>query len=419
MRQNFPFWFRCLLFILVLGVSYIPIEKAITKPYASEVLMAEKVIAEQDSFDVIILSSSHGFCSFDPAILDALLEDTSTYNLGLPNLTFAHISLLLQQIIEEGKTPKVIVVETYSIRSSMYGTPQISFFNDYSKTWEPNYLVEIASYYPINDLIYPLVPIIFQHENWKSTELIYTNLRRWEDRRVIIEKGINTNIGYQNAGFRPFTQIIAIEDYLDALNHPTSFIPTEENLIALERILHIAKENDIQVIFVTAPYPNAINSDFSQFDQVIQQNGLTHYNFNQLFPEHFIPLHYLDQNHLNAHGAVNATILLADILSEETGRELLTEKQADYTRLNLAEIYVEKSGENMVVTLIPADGISEFQVDWQLKTNQDDELMSQTGGGMQFSFPAVLMNLSELDLLFTYQVPGFDYAITVKQNLNH
>ncbi len=147
MIRKFPFWLRSILFLLLFILLYNLVEPIFASIIRPGVFTIEKLIEEQEDFDILIIGNSHASCSFVPEIIDHVLVDTNTLNLSSPNLGVSHAAILLRQIIESGNVPEAVVLEVFSVGSDMNDQLQISFFHDYSKTWQPNNLMWMASYY--------------------------------------------------------------------------------------------------------------------------------------------------------------------------------------------------------------------------------------------------------------------------------
>lgn len=417
LMQKLPLWLRSIVFLLVLVLVYQPVQQLVIHPFVSEVIVAERMIDDHAGFDVLIMSSSHGYCAFDPRILQDTLADSRAYSISIPNLSFAHIALLLQQMETEGKLPEVLVLELFSIASKMENTTQTAFFNAWSHTWQPVYLAQIAQYYSPTFLPYPLIPLVNQHENWKLPDMLADNVGYFNNKQQLAEHEITSHFGYRRSGFRPIATVMTVGEYQESFANPEALLPTDANLVGLQKILELCAAHDIQVILVTAPYPAGTHADFAQVEASLATFGLENHNFNQLYGDDFTRLQYLDANHVNANGAVEASLLLAQIIAQETGRSYLPEGAIPYQALILNEIAVEASGEMTLLTLQPAVENTDWVVDWAALDTEGNLLAAQSQGGMRWSIPTNLLALAGQTVQVTLWLPELDYTVTLNLTL--
>ena len=416
-RHHIPLWLRSILFLTLLVLLYLPVQQLVTSPFASEVVIAERMIADHTDFDLLIMSSSRGYCAFDPRILEDTLADTSAYSISIPNLSFAHIALLLQQMEAEDKLPEVLVLELFSLVSKMENHAQTAFFNAYSHTWQPAYLAQISRYYSPAFLPYPLIPLVNQHENWKSPAILAGNLDYFNMKQKLTEYEVTRYFGYRYSGFKPVPNIISAEEYEESSANPQWLLPTEANLIGLRKILEICQAHDIQVILVTAPFPAGTLADTTRVDAALAENGLENHDFNQQFAGQFTRLQYLDNNHVNANGAVKASLMLAEIIAQETGRTFQPAAAAQYQALVLNDVQVEEIGAMTHITLLPTVENADWLVDWALIDAERNLLDAQEQGSLIWSLPTFLFDSAEQAVQVTIHLPERDYAVTLKLTL--
>ncbi len=411
MKHRTPFWMRSLLFILTFLFMYRSFSILLTNPFESESYLLENMINEQDSFDIAILSSSHGFCSFDPQIMEQVLPESDIHNLSIANFSIGQVSVVLQQMIEEGKTPNVVVLDMYSFNIGVRFWNQTSFYNTYSKTRQPKYIGKILSLYPLNQWPYVLSPLLYQHENWKSSKQLESNLKNFRNIDDETEKRILADLGYGHEGFRPYKEVVPLNDYLHSLNNPKEISITEDNLIGFERILSICEEYDIQLLAILAPYPKAFYAQNEDLEKLSEQYGVTIYDFNES-PDEFNHFQFLDWGHMNTLGAIEGSLLLAESIATETGRELTVESMLPFQQLNLQEIEVEKSENTVQLTLIPELPQEEpWNVEWRIFDEEGNQWKNLTGQSLSFSFPSSLAINPELKLQIIYQQTGLDYPV--------
>ncbi len=415
--MKLPFWLRSLLFFIAFVCVYIPLDILLVHGFASEVPLIEHVIDEQDTFDIAVMGSSHAYCGYDPRILNEALVDSHTENLSIAALSFEHISLLLKDMIAEEKQPEVLVLEMYSFRQPPNAHTQTVFFNGYSKTWRPDTLVQLFSDYPSKEWIYTLFPLIYQHDNWKNNDLLNRNLDNfWKKDTLTIREIVYTRGLFDN-GFRPNPLVISDQEFSQAVSNPVNITLETSNVKSFERILEMSSENEIELIFIIAPYPEGFHADYSAMEEIEEKYGITIHNFNEKAAA-YKQLQFLDDDHLNQYGAIQASLELAAIIAEETGRELANENITRFQHLMLSDIMIENIDTSIQLTLIPELPQKEpWDVEWVIFDEEGNQWDIQTVQSLSFSFPSALAYTQGLKLQVTYQQAGLDYPAKVIFNL--
>ena len=407
--MKLPLWLRSLLFFIAFVCVYIPLDILIVHGFASEVPLIEYVIDEQDAFDIAIMGSSHTYSGYDPAIMNDVLVDSNTSNLSIATLSFTHISLLLKDMIAEGKQPEVLVLEMYSFQPAPNSHTQTVFFNGYSNTWRPDNLVQLFNAYPYEEWIYTLFPLIYQHDNWKDNDLLNRNRDHFWKKGTLTQEEIKyTNNLFPN-GFRPNPRVISDQEFLQAVSNPANITLETSNVKSFERILEMSAENEIELIFIVAPYPKGFHADYSAMEEIEEKYGIMIHNFNGNAAA-YKQFQFLDDGHLNQYGAIQASLELATIIAEETGRELANEKMDAYQQLILNEIKIGKVNHGIQITLVPQIATNAWEVDWLLVDEDGRLLKEQAGSSMDFFIPSAVLQHSGLNLKFTYKQQGLNYA---------
>lgn len=410
-RTRIPLWLRSLLFLAVFVVLYLAIQPVFSDIDSSQVYLLEQMITDQQDVDVVILGSSHSFCAFDPAIIDSLVADTSTINLSIPNLSVAHSALLLRQMIEQGKTPQLVIVEMFSLQSAMEDTVQTSFFNYYSHTWNPAYLAWIAQYYPPEHLLAPLFPLINQHENWKLPTFLLGNLGPDFWHTSAIQSAITSNPGYEHDGFRPYPNLVPDNEYNGALNNDHTFAPTEANLRGLEQLIALAERHDIQLLFVLVPYITSQHSDFSQLDAVAEQYNLSMHTIQNPTKAVYDRLDFRDRTHLNVQGAISASVSLSGLLAEALDRPFDSEQAEQYAQLHLDDLTISHTADTYTITISPSTTQTDWMIEWTIEAN-DEILVAESGHNLtHFRFPKEYLEQEDFILHITLTQGAFPYPL--------
>ncbi|MEE4194974.1 MAG: hypothetical protein V2J07_07235 [Anaerolineae bacterium] len=372
------------------------------------------MIEEQEDFDILIIGNSHAYCSFVPEIIDHVLVDTNTLNLSSPNLGVAHAAILLRQIIESGNVPEAVVLEVFSVGSDMNDQLQISFFHDYSKTWQLNNLMWMSSYYEPQQLLAPLFPLIHQHENWKQAKLVQENFDNYAERKEKLAAGIAKDLGYLNDGYRGIPVYMTVNEYNIALKEILPFAPREENILGLERILALSEEYGFEVIFVQAPYVTGYQSNYSSLHELFTEYDVPYYLLNETHADQYTRFDYMNPTHLNVHGAIPTTITLAEIMAEEFDRAIDHSTADSFDHLRIEDAIVQREGDQVLVTLVPASPSAKWHVQWEFYLWDEHIVAAENGDSLTFSFPASYLESSVAHLIITITQEGLEYPLTFR-----
>lgn len=254
----------------------------------------------EDAFEVIGYGSSHMWRGFSP------MEMYEKYGIGAYNYgcNWQHINttaLFLKDSLRT-QSPKVALIETYlvnellidtNVDGEIYYTREISNFagkQKYLKQCFGNDMERYLSYY---------MPLCAFHDNWVNLES-----------GNFLENS-NGNDFYKTMGFvrTEKAEPVTIDDYSTFDQKDLS----ENAIEVLDDIVMTCKENNIDIVFYTAPWQGTyVYGD--AMGRYAAENGCQYFNLFEMMDEIGIDCNtdFRDKGHLNNSGAVK----VADFLGE-------------------------------------------------------------------------------------------------------
>ena len=270
---------------------------------------------EKDSIDLVFLGSSHSYCTFDPEIIDEALG-TNSWQLGTPSQHPNTTYYVLKEVLNH-QSPKTVVMEVYwGLCDKEFEPKQADSFlevlnNDDLKD------EFLTKGFPIGEQVKYNIPAIrFQQdyfaykssEKEKELEEEYNVSKPWQAPANGIEY-------YRSKGY-VYCDIIIDEIEFDKTNQFKGFDGKRWNFNNkqkeyLEKIVELCIENNIELIFVTAPVANvsmdfienysAVNEKVSDFAKK-QDVPYVDYNIINMEEELFTNDNFRDDAHLNHSG---------------------------------------------------------------------------------------------------------------------
>lgn len=259
----------------------------------------------EDTVEVMIYGSSHAQIGLN------VMEMYEKYGIGAYNYgnQWQHINTTLLFIQDSLRTqsPKVILVETYHVNGvlmdmdmdgEIYYTKAIPFSeakSKYLKQCFGNKIERYLSYY---------MPFIAFHGNWNKLKA--DNLSRNSDHTDFYE-----SMGYWR--YKDETFQAHIDDYRTYKQKELS----EEVIETLNEIVQVCEENNIEIVFYTAPY-EAEYSYFSAMEKYAEDHGCAYINLFAKMDEMGIDCStdFCDKNHMTISGATKVADYLGKYIVE-------------------------------------------------------------------------------------------------------
>ena len=253
---------------------------------------------KKNSLDIIFFGSSHGYCTYSPDIINEEMGYNS-YILGTP-LQPSYITYYLMVESLKYQKPKYWVLEIKSF----------AILDDYAKESTNRSAIDKMRFSANK-----IEAINASIENKSDRFSYYFNIIKYHSRyNEITKKEIADamlNRGLKNKGFtalKPDNNVL-IENG-DKANTKETHDLTIKNQKYLNKIINLAKDNNIQLIFVKSP--NTLRNDdqlyYNKVFEIAKENNIAYIDYNKLFDE--LELTYgdfYDSGHVAESGAIKVT----------------------------------------------------------------------------------------------------------------
>ncbi|MGN1343266.1 MAG: hypothetical protein ACI4U3_01710 [Traorella sp.] len=235
---------------------------------------------EKNTIDVLFLGDSEAYSSFSPMLMWNE-EGFTSYVSAIPGSSLNEVIHLFEQALENQK-PKIVVLETNVIFR------HFSPFSSIKKS--------ISLYFPILEY----------HDRWKTLTMDDFHEKpnyTWKD-------------DLKGFSFNKKIQPTSNKDYMKKDNRVTTISKVNEYMI--HEIIKICQQNDIQLVFVSAPSSKNWNNAKHEATKLFaQQNDIDFLDMNQFIQEIGIDWNQDTRDagdHLNYYGAEKVSSYLASYL---------------------------------------------------------------------------------------------------------
>ena len=259
--------------------------------------------------DLIFLGSSQTYSGFNPEIFDKNLKINS-YNLGTP----AEVSVVTYYRFKdavEKSSPKVAIVDIYprTLRSEINSRYIRQWFDSLSYSNK----IDLASELSLGDRVKLFLNL--SHMDEKIIEVIMS----FSQKRLEGYKGFVSS--KNRASLLELKADKKFQGYLFEMNDNVI-----KNMKYLDKIIDLAEEKNIKLIFVTTPLPSTSLQGIENYNEInlfisnhLKKRNVDYYDFNVLKKPVFIDEEdFEDSNHLNYFGAIKISDYISkNILDEE------------------------------------------------------------------------------------------------------
>ena len=300
----------------------------------ANVMWDEYRSAASENIDTVVVGSSTGQRSFDPAVLDATLGAT-TFNMATPAQELDDSYTAARQAIEDHHVRRVILAVDYEsistvkwpgshvafARAKMEGESLPRASADYWK------LLTSSSFFDGADSICALFPWGYNHVELDA-EHIATNFHDRISGTSPVEAAARVMDGwtYYGCGYGNYDGVLDYSTARDRLSvteeGPADF--DQQGLDWIQNICDLCRENGVQLVVVVTPRP-AFNvlaygekypEQMSRLQQVVEQGGDTFIDANMAKGGWWEPrdVDFYDGEHLNHDGAARFSRAFAQAL---------------------------------------------------------------------------------------------------------
>jgi len=233
---------------------------------------------DRDAYhDVIVMGSSHAYRTFDPRLFEK--ENINMFNLGSSSQTLLDTDILLRKLVVPENVELIIM--------------ELSAFSFSGDDYESRAF--LATNLPHDDVA---LDILKNKKEIRSLNLLTERMfRKLEDGPLYDPDD------YVGKGYCEKFDSVAV---LSTFKKHENYQPKQKYVEALERILDYTKKNNLNILFVTQPYPKETDHTiFVKFKNMLLDHHLKEgvdfldYSFN-------LPVdskdHFYDHSHLNQAG---------------------------------------------------------------------------------------------------------------------
>lgn len=265
---------------------------------------------DRNSLDVLVLGSSHGFCSFQPNLLWDKYGITS-YVMCSQRQTVAQSYYLLREALKY-QTPRVVVLEAY----------YFFFTGEHTGEMALRYAYDGMRF---SRLKYEMIEDFREGMSWEDKMTYYIPFIKYHSRwNELKDSDFNRSLWMKGAVFSDSTTAVA-----------EPVLPTEGSGIPavfqdyFERIEAICRENNIELMVYAAPYTYLSDKEKDRED--FERKYKTYIALEPYFEEKGIPFLFFQKNggldidysqdfqdysHMNIFGAVKVTRALGTYLHD-------------------------------------------------------------------------------------------------------
>lgn len=290
---------------------------------------------EEASPQMIYTGSSQCLCGIDPKTIDDALQ-TSSFNMGTNMQSFRSSYIAIRAAVEEKGVSRVVLCvddEITEIERKDNFRADASFQRARNLTTDFITAGKETGEFLLDEpvLIHTGSVNFFFPWTYDRGADIGQNLREKRDGKVYGESGHRLSSGREpseevlTADFRMIGREEAharslMEDSMEELSL------SSDSRRELIRIASYCRENGVELIPITLPYPTALNlysidsykETVRQLTLLFAEYGFTYQNFNLVKPEYYeIDFsEYKDSGHFNTAGAIRFSKILAEYLEE-------------------------------------------------------------------------------------------------------
>jgi hypothetical protein len=248
----------------------------------------------KDSLDIVFLGSSHSYCTFDPDIFDKALG-TSSYQLGMPLQHMDSTYYTMREVLNYQR-PQLAVVEVYwDMMDDEFELTQAGYLFQVmqNKELEQDYIKEV---FPLSEKIkYNSSALRYQADYfaYRTAEMKKSVEAKYNVAMPKTQKQVGTE-QYRSKGYT-MCDYNMLPDEFDKTNQfkgldGNNWEINDTQVKYLKKLTELCRENNVDVIFVTAPVAN-VSMDY------IQNYGKIHDTVQNIADG--LGVKYLDFNYVN------------------------------------------------------------------------------------------------------------------------
>jgi hypothetical protein len=316
------FAFGLFVFIIVNAIITViyeyPTYKSVKNKTNRNYLKWEAIHQNENTFDIVILGTSRAYASFNPIIIDSVLN-TNSYNMATSAQDIAETYYSLQEIFEYQK-PKYIVLDLFFHNSDTtydyYQTfSNSSFFNSTKRK-----LNLINEGYGTTGILNYSIPVI-KFKNYIKQDVVglFSNNKTLRKEDTWIKGYLYDTLTVSKAEISNFEPISNFET--------TTFDKNRFNLY-FNKIKELLSSNNAELICVRTAYPptrlklTKSDDEGTYFKTYLAKEKIPFYDLNNFKSDEYIykDQDFADYHHPNYKGANKASLQLIEVFKQIENR---------------------------------------------------------------------------------------------------
>lgn len=303
--------FMILLIFLFTKVNSVLMRKSISGAWDMTIKTNGFYNEKEDSIEVMGFGSSHMYCTVNPLVMWDEIGVPSyllTSQQQPPCVTYYYIKEALKT-----QSPKVVILETYmfTLEPSQYNEGVYHDAIDFLKP-SKNRRELISELVPEGERKNYYIPFLKYHTRWEELtksdfDNSYLEKKDWLKGHVFLKD----------------SQEIFIDEKV--VNSNVRLPIPEENLMYLNKIVELSKEEGFELVFIASPYAvnEAEQGVFNSIGDYAAENGIDFLDFNRLSGEVGLNIEedFYDIGHTNVKGSEKVTRYIGKYLRDKFSLE--------------------------------------------------------------------------------------------------
>lgn len=277
-----------------------------------------------NTLDLVFLGSSYSYRSYDPEVFDNTLG-VNSFNMGSPLQKPVESYYVLKETLKHQKPSLVVMDVNWGVfNEDKYFNTKLWNFDNMEFSF--NKIGFLLNVFDIDQYFYAMFKTMRYHQN--TDELVKDILGMEVGNNIDMESYLKN---YKGKGFiidKGIVDVGSIEDMFKGYSKsPGKYQWNKKQLRYLDKIVKLCKEENIELVFATAPlspaYFELYDAHWYDYEyikedaiEVAEKYGVAYLDYNSINMEESLVTNedFSDSNHLNYNGAQKISQHLADFL---------------------------------------------------------------------------------------------------------
>lgn len=430
-KNSFSVIIRLVLFVTIFFMFLFFFEPLFQMNYQRMTLpiYIKTALAKEKEFDVFFLGSSHVSNAIDPVLIERILP-IQTESLWMPGVDTNNAYFLLKKAVELGKTPKVVVFDSFSLLD-IYGNHQGMMIHDGLDI--QNRLLEIKDaiqFFPPEEQLSNFNVMFHNHDLWKQKATFTKNLETFDNYYL---RGMNETKQKEIWGFFFRDNTKTINAYTPSMVSSNQFDIAEVNKFddytkyQLLRLLNYCRSHNISFMIIDIPTLNTSGIDLPALRDFCNEKGIPFYDYGTIFRGKYEYRYIFHSeggrnSHMNNNGKLMFTAdyiipMLAEELNLDYDQKAIIEStELVHVGLNVTGLD-DPDNQYLTFTLIPLNPELSLNYHWMLKKDKSSVIYEQNGtdntfmisknkwGATNIQIEVEVTNPSNNDQLIVFTIP--------------